>query len=266
MSGNSVEYQNDFYKLSNLVNEWIADNDLTEHWHAKMLSFLMKGFRHLSLHSWQEPYSSWLTVGDLYTATLPENYVMWTKVGLKVGQYVKVLGVNAEMHELQRSAEDDVVSSLPLYQMPNGIDIANYGGPGYDFLNVGGSGSSCQGYGGGLPSKGHYKFVQRGDSTWEIEFDYDVRVGSDIIVEYISDGFNPNGETIVNALVANYCHAVMDFKYEEKFNPTRTEASITRMGRALAHQEFLVRAAKNDLDPKTMITISRREARFSPHL
>lgn len=263
----SVEFTNDYNSISNIVNEWIADNELSEKWFQKMLSFALKGLRHVSIHSWQEPYSVWLTVDDKYTATLPENYVKWTKVGLKVGQYIKVLALNGEMHHLQRSADDDVVSSLPLYLMPNGVDFGNY--TGYNFMNINGTGSTLPGLGSGfrgLPSKGHFNVVQRGDTTWELTFDYDVRIGSDIIVEYISDGFNPNGESIVNPILANYIHAVLDFKYEEKYNPRRNEASINRMGRNLWDQEKLVRAAKNDLDPKTMITITRRDVRFSPKI
>lgn len=262
----STEYNLDFYKISNLVDEWIADNELTEHWYQKMLSFTLKGLRHVSLHSWQEPYSVWLTVSDLYTATLPQNYVKWTKVGLKIGQYIKILAVNGEMHKLQRTPDDLIVSSLPLYQMPNGIDFSNYAG--YDFFNINGNGTTLPGFGSGgsLPAKGHFQVVQRGDSTWELTFDYDVRIGTDVIVEYISDGFNPNGESIVNAVLANYIHAVMDFKYEEKFNPNRNESSIRRMGRNLHDQEVLVRASRNDLDPKTMITVTRRETRFSPKI
>ena len=264
---NSVEYTNDFNSVSNITSEWLADNDLSEKWFQKMLSFALKGLRHVALHSWQEPYSVWLTVDDRYTATLPENYVKWTKVGLKVGQYIKVLAVNAEMHQLQRSTNEDVVSSLPLYQIPNGIDFGNY--TGYNFVNINGIGTTLPGLGSGfsgMPSKGHFNVVQRGDTTWEIIFDYDVRIGSDIIVEYISDGFNPNGESIVNAMLANYIHAVLDFKYEEKFRPGRNEASIRRMGMNLWDQEKLVRSAKNDLDPKTMITITRRETRFGPKI
>lgn len=263
----SVDYTNDFYKLDSLVREWMADNELSEHWYQKMLSYAMKGLRKVALHSWQEPYSVLLVVDDKYTCTLPENYVKWTKIGLKLGQYIKVLALNGELNKLQRSAEDIAVDSLPLYQMPNGIDFGNYSG--YNFVNINGTGESQAGFGSGfsqMPSKGHFNIVKRDDTTNEITFDYDVRIGSEIIVEYISDGFNPNGETVVNQMLADYVHAYLDFKYEEKHNPLRNERSITRMGRNLNDEIRLVRAARNDLDPKTMITITRRETRFTPKM
>jgi len=261
----SVDASNDFYKLDSLVREWIGDNDLSEHWYAKMLSFAMKALREVALHHWQEPYSVWLTVDDRYTCTLPENYVKWTKIGLKIGQYVKILSMNSELNKLQRNDDDITVDSLPLYQMPNGLDFGNYSG--YNFMNLNGSGDSVVGYGSGfsqMPSKGHFNVVKRDDTTNEITFDYDVRIGTDIIVEYISDGFNPNGESVVNQILANYIHAALDLKYEEKFNPRRTERSINRMGRNLNDHIRLVRASRNDLDPKTMITLTRRETRFTP--
>ena len=262
MSGASVEYNNEYYKISNIVNEWLTDNDLPTQWYPKMLSFCMKGLRQMSLHHWQEPQSILLTVDARRSAILPENYVKWSKVGLKIGQYLKTLAVNGEMHQLVRSDNESTVESLPLYQMPNGIEIGNYGG--YNFFNYGGNTIfSC---GGGFPNKGHFQVVQRGDTTWEMTFDYDVREGSEIIMEYISDGFNPSGESIVNAMCHDFLIKTMDFKYEEKFNPSRTEASIFRMGQNLHDATILVRASNNDLDPETMLMLGRRNTRFSPKI
>lgn len=262
MSGNSVQFNNDFYKIANIVNSWLADNDLPEQWYPKVLSWGLKALRKISIDRWQEPKSILLEVDARHTATCPADYVRWTKVAIKIGQYYKTLAVNPEMHQLVRTESDDVVSTLPLYQMPNGLDFANYSG--YNFFNYGGS--TLFSVGGGLPSKGHFQVVNRGDTTWEITFDYDVRVGTQIIMEYISDGLNPNEESVVDPMLADYIETALDFKYEEKFNPTRTEASIHRMGVKLWDAEVLVAARKSNLDMKTMQTISRREARFTTKL
>lgn len=262
MAGSSVEYNNDYYKISTIINEWLADNDLSNHWYAKMLSFGLKGLRELSLHHWQEPISVMLIVDSRRTAILPENFVTWTKVGIKIGQYIKTLAVNGEMHNLVRSDSESTVESLPLYNMPNGTDMNKYGG--YYFFNY--NGNTVFGAGGGLPSKGHFNVVKRDNTTYEMTFDYDVREGTEIIMEYISDGFNPSGESVVNAFCHNYMIKVLDFKYEEKFNPTRTESSIHRMGQNLFDATRLVRASKNDLSPRTMLTLGRRETRMTPKI
>jgi len=258
----SVEYNNNFYQVSNIVNEWLTDNDLGTQWYPKMLSFCLKGLRQMSLHHWQEPISVLLIVDGRRSAILPENFVRWSKVGLKVGQYLKTLAVNGEMHKLVRSDTEDTVESLPLYNMPNGIDFNNYSG--YNFFNY--NGATLFGVGGGLPSKGHFQVVQRGDTTWEMTFDYDVREGSEIIMEYISDGFSPTGQSVVNAICHDYLIKTMDFKYEEKYNPSRTEASIYRMGVNLHDATTLVRASKNNLSPETMIMLGRRSARLTPKI
>lgn len=262
MSASSVDFNNEFYKVSNIVHEWCTDNDLGTQWYPKMLSLALKGLRELSLHHWQEPISVLLTVDARRNAILPENYVKWTKVGLKIGQYLKTLAVNGEMHHLVRSDSESTIESLPLYNMPNGINSADYGG--YSFFNY--NGSTIFGIGGGLPSKGHFDVVKRGDTTYEMAFDYDVAEGSEIIMEYISDGFNPSGESVVNAFCHKYMIRTMDFAYEEKFNPTRTEASIERMGRNLWDATVLVRASNNNLSPQTMLTLGRRETRLTPKI
>src|SRR5687767_3047465 len=128
MSGNSVLDNNNFYKVANMVNEWIALRDLSEHWFTKMLAYCLKGVREMSIDHYQAPKTVLITVDSMRTAVLPEDYVQWTKVGLKIGQYVKTLALNAELHLLQRSETDAVVASLPLYQMPNGTNFDNYAG------------------------------------------------------------------------------------------------------------------------------------------
>lgn len=263
MSGDSVNFNQDFYKITNIVDAWLAEMDLAPSWHPKFLSRCLKALRSISIDRWQEPVSILIEVDSKHTATLPVNYVNWSKVGIKIGQYLKVLAVNPEMHQLIRQEGDDVVAGLPLYQMPNGIDIHSY--PGYQFFNY--NGSSLFGFGSGsLPSKGHFNIVKRGDSTREITFDYDVNVGTKIVLEYISDGLSPDGNSVVDPMLVEYLDAAMDYFYEKRVNPGKTEAAIDRTERDMWFAEQRVAARKSNLDMKTMQTISRRNTNFLPKI
>lgn len=263
MSGDSVNFNQDFYKITNVVNSWLADNDLPPSWHAKMLSRCLKALRRISIDRWQEPKSILLTVDSKHTATIPVDYVNWSKVGIKIGQYLKTLAVNPEMHQLLRQEGDDVIAGLPLYQMPNGIETSNYNG--YQFFNY--NGESLFGFGvGTLPSKGHFQIVKRDDSTREITFDYDVNVGTKIVLEYLSDGLCADGESVVDPMLVDFLEADMDHFYERKYSTSRSEASIGRTSRDLWDAEVRVAARKSNLDMKTMQTISRRNTNFLPKM
>lgn len=265
MSGDSVNFNQDFYKITNIVNSWLADNDLPSSWHPKMLSRALKGLRRISIDRWQEPKSILITVDSKHTYTLPVDYVNWSKVGIKIGQYLKTLAVNPEMHQLVRQEGDDVIAGLPLYKMPNGIESSNYGG--YQFFNYNGETLFGYGCGGGLlPSKGHFDIVKRGESTREITFDYDISIGTKIVLEYISDGLCADGESVVDPMLVDFLEAEMDHFYERKFNPSRSEASINRTSRDLWDAEQRVAARKGDLDMRTLQTISRRNTNFLPKI
>jgi len=263
MSANSVNFSQDFYKITNVVNSWLAEMDLPSSWHPKFLSRCLKSLRTISIDRWQEPITIMFEVDSKRTFTLPVNYVMWSKVGIKIGQYLKTLAVNAELHQLVRHEGDDVIGGLPLYQIPNGIEASNYGG--YQFFNY--NGKSLFGWGGGnVPSKGYFEVVKRGESTKEIIFDYDIRTGTKMVLEYISDGLCADGESVVDPMLVDYLELAMELFYEKRVNPNKTEAAINRIQRDLWDAEVRVAARKSNLDMKTLQVISRRNTNFLPKI
>ena len=58
----------------------------------------------------------------------------------------------------------------------------------------------------------------------------------------------------------------MEFSWEEEKNPSRTEASIDRKAKDLRDAWRLVRARKNNLDPQTILNLTRQQTRFTPHI
>lgn len=246
-----------YNKVSAVVDHFLIGNGLTEHFFQWALAMGLWHLRELKLDTWQDVKTALLEVTDRKTVVLPGDFVDWTKVGVKVGQYVITMGLNSELTPNQRTANDQTVAGLLSQHIPNGLDFGAYGG--YYFNNF--NGSAMCGWGGGFPAKGFFKCVNHG-SCQELLLDYDFRA-SHVYVEYITDGFDPCGETVLHPYYADYFLKSMEAEWEKKKNPARTEASIRRLEMDLRDAERKVRARKNDLDPKTLINLSRAETRFT---
>lgn len=250
--------QDRYLSAGAIVDEWIADNLLTQHWYTIGLRRLLWGIRELRLDTFQDVKTDLIDVSALKTATLPIGFVDVVKIGLKYGQYCITLGVNDKLTVQNRSSADETVLGLLSDNLPNGVDFSPYGG--FMFRNY--NGGNIFGIGTGLPSKGFYKIHDNG-SCKELLLDYDYPC-SQVYVEYITTGFDPCKETILHPYTVDYGFKYMDAKYEEKNNPNRSEASIDRKWRDVADAERKVRARKNTLDPQTMLNISRAHYRLTP--
>lgn len=234
-----------YYKVASIVDEFLVDNDLTEHMFNKALAWAIRGLEEIKLDSWQDVKTCLLTVTARKTVVLPPDFVDWVKVGMPVGQYCVTLGVNDALRSDARDPNrGDTVRGLLSQHLPNGMSFGNYGG--YYFFNY--RGASISGVGGGLPSKGYFKLNDNGTCK-ELLLDYDYGY-SQVYVEYITNGFDPCGESVVHPYLKDYLLKYMDFKYEDKNNPKANESSIYRKGRDVYFAEVKVRARFNPLTPK----------------
>lgn len=251
---------NEHNKISAIVDHVLFKKTLSESWYQWLLEMGLWHLRELRLDTWQDVKTELLPVTSRKTVLLPCGFVDWTKIGIKIGQYVITLGVNDKLTVNNRTTTDSTVKGLLSQNLPNGIDYGAYGG--FQFFNFnGGSFSSC---GTGFVTKGHFKVVDHG-TCQEILLDYDYAYDH-VYVEYITDGFDPCGETIVSPYLSDFLAKGMEFSWEEEKNPTRTEASIARKGSDMAQALRIVRARKNNLDPQTLLNISRAQTRLTPKI
>lgn len=248
----------DYNKVSAIVDHFLIKKGLTEHYYNWVLAMMLWHLRELKLDSAQEPKTVLLTVTDRKTVILPGDCVDVILVACKIGQYAVTLGVNDKLTLLDRQPNsNDFVNGLLSQNLPNGLNFASYGG--YNAFNFNGSSVPC--FGTGFVAKGSFR-IHEVNGIKEILLDYDYPY-TEVYVEYITDGFDPCGETIVNAYLADYCLKGAEFSWEEEKNQSRTEASIYRKGKELNDARKLVRARNNNLDPQTLLNISRQQTRFT---
>ncbi len=250
-----------FNKLVSIVEQFLIDNDLTNHWLNKYLSQAIRALEEINLDVAGKPRACILPVSDRKTVTLPPDYEDYMIIGLPRGQYFIPLSINASLRLDKRAANrSDLITGLLSQHLPNGTNINSYTGY-YSFEN---GGAALGLGGGGLPSKGSYRIVDRGDCK-EIALDYDF-MEHQVYVEYITDGFDPCGETIVPAYLKDYVLKWLDDFYERKNNPKANESSRYRTGQALFFAGQKVRARYNNLTPSTMLAVERANTRLTPRM
>lgn len=247
-------------KISAIVDHVLFKKTLPDAYFQWMLEMGLWELRELKLDTWQDVKTDLLPVTDRRTVILPPGFVDWVKVGAKIGQYAVTMGVNDDLNLLDRTAESDFVPGLLSQNLPNGLDFSSYGG--YYLSNY--NGTSLQCFGGGFITKGMFKIRDTG-VVKEMLLDYDYPHDF-VYIEYITDGFEPCGETVVDPYFADFVKKAMEYYWEEEKNTKATEASIYRKGRDLNDAKKVVRARKNTLDRKTLLNISRAGTRFTPKI
>lgn len=249
-----------FYTITSIVDRCLEDNDLPDHYFDKFLGWGLWALREVHIDDHQDPKTVKLTMNDARSVDLPKDYVDWLIIGIQVGELVKTLGVNHQMVGLEG---DDRTLGNPQYfnqlganNLPNGINVLNYGG--YRLAN-----SGVFSVGGGIDYKGYFKIFKR-DHGEVIQFSSLINK-TDIYLEYISDGFNPNQETIVNPYFANYLRCEINSQWaQHKPVKERTESEIYRTGQDAYFAEIRIRGRVNPLDPKTLLNLQRQYYTLTP--
>lgn len=250
MSDNHQKY----WTIGAIVDQMIIDNSLSEHFFAKFLSWALWGYRELQFDVYQDTETCLLEVSDLRTVTMPGNYVDFCVIGALRGQYVIGLAKNDSLSRLKPSG-DVKVRGLLSQNLPNGIEFNSYSG-GY-FFNGSGSGA-------GLPNARSFNIVKR-DGFYQVDLDVNFTCDH-LYVEYISDGFKPCGETVVNPLFADYILKYLETKWESKLNPNRTISSIRDAKSELWAAEKIVRGRVNSISMQDFQAISRTHTRLTPKI
>jgi len=246
-----------WYKLSAVVDHWLLDNSLGDGWFPLALVRAKAGLREIRLDIFQEVKTALYDVTDRKTVKLPINFVDWVIIAAPKGQYAQTLGVNTELKLTPRTTTDQTIRGLLSQHMPNGVNSN-----GYMLMNF--DGGTLFSWGQGLPSKGYWKISDTGECK-ELLLDYDYSL-TQVYVESITDGLEPCGETMIHPYEFDYLQKYLDMKFEKKNNPKASLGSKDEADRDVFWAEKKLRARRNPIGPQDVLNVSRQEARLTPHL
>ena len=247
---------NEWYQLSVIVDEWIADYEIPNFWH-KALKWAIRGLERVRLNNWQDVKTCLLDVTSRKTVTLPGDFLEWVKVGAPIGQYAVTLGLNEDLRLADRTTDTLGSVSLLSQNPPNGLNFNNY--TNLYFHNY--DGQQIPGVGPGISSKGFYRVYDDGNCK-ELLMDFDYGL-SQVYIEYITNGFDPCGQSVVSPFLKEYIMAYLDYKYEKHNNPKATEASRDRIARELADEIRILNANRSNLSPQVIINLDRKHFKLT---
>lgn len=262
MSTEGIDIGQKYFKLASCIDTFLnVDVDLpVAHYFQKYLTVAKAYLVELKTVHAQDVKTVLLEISDTLTAPAPSDYVNWIVLAEPYGQYIRTLGINGNLSLSDRESDMDWIYTGPSDQLPNGTKVEAYGG--YELANYGGR--SLFSIGGGLPAKGFFRIRRCEDGSKEFLFDIGIASSDRVYLEYISYGFNPCGETLLNPYEFSAVRKALLHHFEKtRKDGGKTEAAITRTGRDLFHAEAIVRASRNDLDPDTLLLTTRKYHRLT---
>lgn len=180
-----------YVNIDSIVKSAIIDiGDTTEHSYQRFLHWAFECARDISFDTALEVKTVRLTMSNAKTIDLPPDLVDFTKVGVVMGDRVKTYIINSR---LEISHDVDECGNPVDKPTTTGLDGLSLGG--YYFNNY--LGGTVFGYGGTCNNIGYCRLdKKRNQLVFSSEVDK-----TDVYLEYITDGANPDGESMVQ----QYC-------------------------------------------------------------
>jgi hypothetical protein len=237
------------------------------HKYQRCLQFGLQAAKTFYMDSARVVKTTKLTMSDIKQVDLPTDFVDWVKVGVVCGDRIKVFGVNENLPIL---VDEDACGNIVAYDNSDcdvnsfPADISNYGG--YPFLNYineyGEITGGLYGVGGGYTDIGYFRVLQSTGSGAKLQFNSEVNT-SDVYIEYISNGFDPNTETVVHAYAADAIEFYIHWRIAwHKYGAASRDAQ----GAKAEYYDELHRARRRmmDLTTRDVLELSRKYYTQSP--
>lgn len=186
------------YCVKNAIVDVYGNNDVQQY-----QRFLQWAIRTVKDLNFMGTYTTSRTIklevdANTRTAELPPDYVDWTVVGQKDGEYLIMWGYNPHLLMYQDTDDcGDFVANSPEELDANAIlSLRNSG----YFDNVWRNGFTGGNFGvGGGQSEAYFNIDRQ---TNRIYFSTEANMGATILLEYVSTGYEPGGQTKIPSFAA----------------------------------------------------------------
>jgi hypothetical protein len=209
-----------------------------------------------------------LTMDTVKQVELPLDFVDWVKVGVVIGDRIKVMGVcdtlpiltvRDSCGELQPYTTDTPANSIPDNSLAYG---------GYYFMNYTNENGELlgglYGIGGGYTDVGYFRVLRNQGDHGVLQFNSDVNT-TDVYLEYISNGFDPKAESVVNTYAEKAIQFYIHWRVAmHKHGPASGDARSWEFQYYNELRKTRIRVM--GLDTRQILEISRRYYMQSPKM
>lgn len=159
------------------------------------LQFAIRGFKELNLHNYNTTKISYLPILDNKAVDLPVDFVKYVKIGVCVRGRIVMLGLDNSLclnHDVS-DCGDPLEIAMSNDTTPEAIAALNFGYYFSDYYHNGQFVGGQYGLGGGYNGKGYYRLNEEKN---QIQLTSNVP-STELVLEYISNGMNPDGSASV---------------------------------------------------------------------
>lgn len=253
-----------YTSLDSIVRKFLIDNGYPIHWYMQTLSNAVEVLRELHFDVLKSVNTTLITINDYHAADLPDDYVDFTKVGVKTGQFVRPLVQRESINRLTNIVNNEK-ADYPGGEGANGVYYAG-GAPGFGFYwgtnvwNQYGENTGREyGLGAGEQTDTYKVIPERN----QIQFHQSFRVGQQIVLEYITDGTSCNTATMVDPYAQACIKAFCLWKMAEQ-NRSKTLGERQLLKQEYDLQYRRLRSRKNGLTVNDIKRIFEKSYTSSP--
>lgn len=241
-----------YASLDNICKSVLLSKGYTLHWYLQCLVAARDCLREITFDDLRVIKTELLPIDKTTnSAKLPCDYVDFTKVGFKVGQFVRPIPQYDAINRLsnytegKRSAYEDINYTSPVnWLILSTID--EYGE------------STGRRYG-GVPYVDNYKILPERN---EIQLNQAI-VADEIVLEYISDGTDCNAATMVDSY-AQMCIQTYILWQLKEHNRTYSEGEKERARQLYLKERKILRSRKNPLTLQQLKRIIQKASYAAP--
>jgi hypothetical protein len=240
-----------YVTINEIVKNALIDiGEQTEHLYQRFLHWSLEGLKDFSFDTAKEIKTIAIPMNATKTIDFPPDYVDWTKIGTVVGGRVWTFAVNHQMELKKEVDECGNPIAQPTHLHADAVtDLTHYGG--YWFYNY--HGHQTYGYGGACHNIGYYRINRE---RRQIQFSSEVNT-QEIYLEYMTNGVNTSGESVVNAYAAKLIKLYILWMRKEHSNQFHTYEK--ERARTLYYNELrMVRARLSNFDVQDFIEATRK--------
>lgn len=246
--------------LDSVVRSALMDVDAGMERYEKFRHWAIEGFRDFHYDLAQEIKTAKLELTAWKSVELPIDYVDFVMIGVVINDTIRVFTQDNRIpihHEDEDGYPEDIAS---LETLPETVDTSNLPET-LEFWN-GGNTSTGQLY--GLVAKsngnGYYKFNPQ---RREIQFSPSIKSGTEIYLEYISDGYDPCEKTVVNIYAAKLLKLYIHWQRHE-FTKSSTQADKERAKDNYWKEFYRVQSRLNPLTVEDVLECAREGYKLTP--
>jgi len=243
-----------YTSLHKIITGYLLQRRYPIHFYVEFLVYANRGFQELHFDSLKNVRTKKLPLNSYGAATLPCDYMDWSKIGVPNGQFIKPLANRPGLSRLNSfddtgekvayPSEDD-----PAFRSPFGL----YVGLGYSVRYNDKLENTGRLYGSrGNQSQTFGVFVERN----EIQVNIDVNA-TEMVLEYISDGQEIDNATMVHPYAIHTIEAWINWKHKEN-NRSYSEGERMRAQRQFELQHRILRARLNPISVADIKAIINR--------